>query len=86
MCLYKFDKAKAFGVLNLIAKQNEKEPILIDLSKSYWHKSGFPSTGFVALLRREKIGMKIVMGFFFIFMVTFNIRISQISLDTYTET
>ncbi len=81
VCCYRFDKAKAFGILNLIAMQNGKLPILIDLSKSYWHKYVYPSTSFLSLLRRNKINAKMLVGFFFIFLVAFNIRVSQTSID-----
>lgn len=86
VCCYRFDKAKAFGILNLVAKENGKLPILIDLSKSYWHRYVYPSTSFLSLLKRSKVNVKMIVGFFFIFLVVFNIRISQISLDKYTST
>ena len=81
VCLYRFDKSQSFGVLNLIAMENKILPILIDLSKSYWHRYAYPKTGFFGLLRRRTTNAKLVFGFLFVFLVTFNTRLSQISLD-----
>lgn len=35
---YPYDKLEAFNILNSIARENGKEPIFIDLSRSHWHK------------------------------------------------
>lgn len=41
----------------------------------------YRSTGVIGLLKNREIGGKMVIGFFFVFLVTFNTRLSQISLD-----
>lgn len=86
VCIYPYDKEKAFGIINLIAKQNEKLPIMIDLSRSVWHKYFIPKISLISLLKNKSIRIKMVLGMFFLFVITFNIKSSQISLDYYTET
>lgn len=81
VCTYRFDKAKAFGIINVVARENKMLPIIIDLSKSFWHRNIHSKTGLFSLLRRSPINVKMLLGFFFLFIISFNIKISQISLD-----
>lgn len=59
---------------------------MIDLSRSFWLKTLIPNTSLLALLRRKPVNIKMVLGLFFTFIASFNIKISQVSLDDYTST
>lgn len=59
---------------------------MIDLSRSIWHKYTVCKTDLISLLKNRNINTKMLIGLFFLFMISFNIKISQISLDDYTET
>lgn len=59
---------------------------MIDLSRSIWHKYFAQKTGLMSLLKNKSINAKMLVGVFFVFVISFNIKVSQISLDDFTET
>lgn len=86
VCVYPYNKAWAFGLINKIAKENKKLPIMIDLSKSFWHREIVPKLNIFYLFNRKPINVKMVLGFFNMFVIMLNVKVSQVSLDFYTAT
>lgn len=84
--IYPYNKEMAFGLLNRLAKENKKPPIMIDLSKSFWRKIQMPKTDIISLFKYKKINVKLIVGAFSFFTAIFNIKAAQISLDEFTAT
>lgn len=83
--IYPYDKLAAFNILNNIARENGRDPIFIDLSRSYWHKyTNLKPEGILTLFRIRSVNTKIILGFLFMFANYFNMKMAQISLDSYT--
>jgi len=59
---------------------------MIDLSRSLWHKSVIPDTRLFTLLKNKSLSCKLILGLCFMFVTTFNVKLSQVSLDYYTST
>lgn len=59
---------------------------MIDLSKSFWHKEIVPKLNILHLFKKKPINVKMILGFFNMFVILLNVRVSQISLDFYTST
>lgn len=59
---------------------------MIDLSKSFWHREIVPKLNIFYLFNRKPINVKMVLGFFNMFVIMLNVKVSQVSLDFYTAT
>ena len=59
---------------------------MIDLSKSFWHKEIIPKINIVRIFKKRNLNVKVILGFFYMFVIVFNVKVSQVSLDFYTST
>lgn len=79
--IYKDNKILAFNLINAIAKINQVQPVLVDLSRSTWLKYDHYNVGLFDALGHPQTQSKMLIGSFMMFTFFFNNRLAQISLD-----